>query len=150
MSQLGHNATLGGGGFHHLALRAYDFDKTVDFYTNGLGFTKKLIWGEDGRDGGGVDSRAVMLDTGDGNYLEVFAGGARPGSEVPEGALFHFALRTPDVDAALERARAYGATVTVEPKTVAPPHAERPVEFRIAFVKGFDGEVIEFFYNPEL
>ncbi len=75
MPNNGHNTTIGGGGFHHLALRAYDFDKTLDFYINGLGFQKKHGWGEDGRSKGEPDSRAVMLDTGDGNYLEVFAGG---------------------------------------------------------------------------
>ena len=150
MSKTGHNNTISGGGFHHLALRAYDFDKTLDFYINGLGFTKAHSWGEDGRSKDEKDSRAVMLDTGDGNYLEIFAGGTKPAAEVPEGALLHFALRTNDVEAATERARAHGATVTIEPKKVVPAHSERPLEFHISFVRGLDGEVIEFFANPEL
>ena len=150
MPNNGHNTTIGGGGFHHLALRAYDFDKTLDFYINGLGFQKKHGWGEDGRSKGEPDSRAAMLDTGDGNYLEVFAGGKTLPEDVPEGALFHFAIRSSDVPAALERARAHGATVTMEPKKVTPPNSERPLEFHIAFVRGFNGEVIEFFDNPEL
>ncbi len=84
--------------------------------------------------------------------MEVFAGGTRaPGEEVPEGALLHFALRTNNCDAALERARAAGATVTMEPKSVTPAHAEEPKQtFRIAFVKGLNGEVIEFFQNDVL
>ena len=58
----GKNSTIGGGGFHHVAIRARDFDKSVAFYTAALGFTPKIAW---------VDkpSRAIMLDTGDGNYL---------------------------------------------------------------------------------
>ena len=68
MAFLGSNSKIGGGGFHHVAIRVYDFDATVRFYTEVLGFTDKVRWGEG-------DNRAIMLDTGDGNYLEVFAGG---------------------------------------------------------------------------
>lgn len=150
MSKVGHNTTLNGGGFHHLALKAYDFDKTLDFYINGLGFAKAHGWGEDGRSKGEPDSRAVMLDTGDGNYLEVFAGGPPPALEAPGGPLLHFAIRTTDVPGATERARDHGAVVTIEPKRVTPNHSERPLEFHISFVRGLDGEVIEFFDNPEL
>jgi glyoxylase I family protein len=150
MPNNGHNATLRGGGFHHIAIRAGDFEATLKFYIEGLGFQRVYGWGEDGTAKGERDSRAVMLDTGDGNYLEVFAGGKRaPGEAVPEGALLHYALRTDDCDAALERARQAGATVTVETKTV-PIAGDRPLEFRIAFVRGLDGEIIEFFQNDAL
>jgi glyoxylase I family protein len=151
MPNNGNNATLHGGGFHHIAIRACDFDATLKFYIDGLGFRRVHGWGKDSRAEGGKDSRAALLDTGDGNYLEVFAGGTRrPGEEVPEGALLHFALRTSNTDAALERARAAGAVVTVEPRSVTPDHSERPLEFRIAFVKGPDGEIVEFFQNDQL
>src|ERR1043166_6073056 len=127
MPNNGHNATLHGGGFHHIAIRAYDFEATLKFYQEGLGFRRVYGWGEDGRAKGEKDSRAALLDTGDGNYMEVFAGGTRPpGEAVPEAARRHFALRTNDCDAARERARAAGATVTIEPKSVTPPHAEEP------------------------
>lgn len=150
MGKTGHNETISGGGFHHIALRVFDFDKTMHFYVNGLGFQKAHAWGRDGRSEGQPDSRAVMLDTGDGNYLEVFAGGAKPAEEVTDGVLLHFAIRTSDVKGATERARAHGGRVTIEPKKVTPDHSERPLEFHIAFVRGLDGEVIEFFDNPEL
>ncbi len=130
-------------GFHHIALRASDFEATLRFYQDGLGFVRAYGWGEG-------DGRATMLDTGDGNYLEVFAGGRRaPGEEAPEGALLHFALRTSDVDAAYARALAAGARSQVEPKDVTLP-GEPPVPVRLAFVKGPDGEVIEFFQNDAL
>lgn len=150
MPNNGQNTTIGGGGFHHIALRAYDFDKTLDFYINGLGFQKKHGWGEDGRSKGEPDSRAAMLDTGDGNYLEVFAGGKGQPEDVPEGALLHFAIRSQDIPGTTERARAHGAVVTMEPKKVTPAHSERPLEFHISFVRGPNGEVIEFFDNAEL
>jgi len=152
MPNNGKNETLRGGGFHHVAIRAYDFDKSLKFYVEGLGFTRRYGWGEDGRAKGEKDSRAAMLDTGDGNYVELFAGSTRqPGTNQTEDVVFHFAIRTNDCDAALERARQAGATVTMEVKDVVPPLAEEPQEtFRIAFVKGPDGEVIEFFQNPNL
>ena len=132
-----------GPGFHHIALRAYDFEATLKFYSEGLGFKRAYGWGEG-------DQRAAMLDTGDGNYLEVFAGGKRPhGEDPPEGALLHFALRVADTDAAFARAVAAGARPTVEPKSV-PIDGDRPLTFRIAFCKGLDGEIIEFFCNEEL
>ena len=91
-----------------------------------------------------------MLDTGDGNYVEVFAGGKHPiGEELPEGALLHFALRTQDCDRAIERARAAGAVVTIEPKSLDLP-GNPPVPVRIAFCRGLNGEIIEFFQNETL
>ena len=151
MPNTGHNETLRGGGFHHIAIRAFDFDATLKFYIEGLGFKPTHSWGEDGRANGEKDSRAAMLDVGDGNYLEVFAGReGDPSAAIPEGGLIHFALRTSDTEAALERARSRGATVTMEPKRVIPPNSARPLEFHIAFIKGPNGEVIEFFDNSEL
>lgn len=148
----GKNDAIAGGGFHHIAIRAYDFDASLRFYTEGLGFTRRYGWGVDGRADGERDSRAALLDTGDGNYLELFAGGTRPhGSAPPEEVVLHFALRTTDTDAATERARQAGATVTQEPKSVVPNHAEAPAQtFRISFVRGLDGELIEFFQNENL
>ncbi len=149
---LGSNKAIAGGGFHHIAIRANDFDASLRFYTDGLGFVRRYGWGEDAREKGDKDSRAALLDTGDGNYLELFAGGTRPpGSSAPEEVLLHFALRTGDTDAALERARQAGAIVTTEPKSVVPAHADDPRQtFRIAFVRGPDGELIEFFQNDVL
>ena len=131
----GQNLKIGGGGFHHIALKAANFEKSVKFYTEGLGFLISMSWGE-GND------RAVMLDTGDGNFLELFAGGT-PG-EKPEGSLLHMAFRTDNCDMALNQAIAAGAVVTKEPFDV-DIKSDPVTPVRIAFCKGFDGEVIEFF-----
>ncbi len=85
-----------------------------------------------------------MLDTGDGNYLEMFTGGKGP---VPEGPILHFALRTADCDAACERARAAGAQVTMEPKSLTINSTPSPTDVRIAFFTGPDGEIVELFQN---
>jgi len=127
-----------GKGFHHVAIRARDFDASVKFYTEGLGFKEKIAWGEG-------DRRAVMLDGGNGNYIEIFAGGTDVPK--PEGTYLHLALRTADCDAAIARARAAGAEVTVEPKDVVIQSRPAPTPVRLAFCKGPDGELIEFFQN---
>jgi glyoxylase I family protein len=137
------NPVIPGCGYHHVAIRAADFDRTLQFYTEGFGFRPAMRWGEG-------DRRAALLDTGDGNYLEVFAGGKRgPDDPVPEGAILHFAFRTTDCDAAIERARAAGARVTVEPKTLALESQPPGFTIRIAFCQGPDGELIEFFQNDQ-
>ncbi len=122
-------------GFHHLAIRVKDFDASVKFYTEGLGFKPRLSWGEG-------DNRAMLLDTGDGNYIELFAGG--PQEEKPEGTWLHVAFRTDDCAAALEAAKAAGAQVTMEVTDVT--LGDNPsMDARIAFFKGPDGELIELF-----
>ncbi|RTE06740.1 VOC family protein [Paenibacillus whitsoniae] len=134
---MGMNEKIGGGGFHHVALRANDFEATVKFYTEGLGFQQVQAWGEG-------DKRIVLLDTGDGNYLEVFAGGN--GEPKPEGYYFHVAFRTNNVDQAVETAVAAGAVVTVAPKNAVLGNTP-PTPVRIAFVQGLNGEILEFFQS---
>jgi glyoxylase I family protein len=130
-------------GFHHAALKARDFSASLKFYQEGLGFIPKIAWGQG-------DGRAVMLEAGNGNFLELFAGGAarapRPAGSPgePEPPLLHLAFRAPSCDAALERARKAGAVVIAEPKTVTIPSTP-PTTVRIAFCLGPDGETIEFF-----
>ena len=128
------NTTVTGCGFHHLALKVRNFEKSHRFYTVGLGFHESFAWGEG-------DNRAAMLDFGDGNYLEIYAGGLK---EKTEDAMLHFALRTSDCDGAVKAAQELGAEITVTPKDVDIPSS--PVQrVRIAFLKGPDGEIVEFF-----
>jgi len=123
-------------GFHHVALRAADFDASIAFYTEVLGFRAGTAWGEG-------NGRAIMLDAGNGNFIEVFAGGT-PGPK-PEGALLHLALSANDVDGTFARARDAGAPVVMEPATVNVDSKPKPMSIRLAFFKGPDGEVIELF-----
>ena len=130
------NKIIKGCGVHHIALRAYDFEKTVKFYTDGLGFTKSISWGEG-------DKRIIMLDPGDGNFLEVFAGGTD--EEKPEGSYIHLAFGTDDCKHAMECAKKAGAVVTVEPKDVLIDSKPEKTNVRLGFCKGLNGELIEFF-----
>lgn len=140
-------------GFHHVAIRAVDFDATMRFYTEGLGFRVHYGFSVPGR----ID-RAAFLDAGDGRYIEVFGQGStvqaegrrrRPDEEPTEGALLHFCLRVADVDASYERALAVGAVSRIAPRTAA-LGGEPPAEVRIAFVTGPNGEVIEFLKSEQL
>ncbi|HEY0073016.1 MAG TPA: VOC family protein [Abditibacteriaceae bacterium] len=137
------NNTIPGCGFHHVAIRTAKWDESIRFYTQGLGFNQKITWDEAPR-------RAVMLDTGDGNYLEIFEREAiENGPDDNRASILHFALRADDCEAAVEKARAAGAEVTLEPK-VPEPFTQLGLKTKIAFIKGPDGEIVEFFESENL
>jgi glyoxylase I family protein len=133
------------GGFHHVCVKTRDWDRTMQFYREVLGCVEKVAWRT-------APNRAVMLDCGKANYIEVF----EDHSYVPaaNGAVLHFALRTTQLDEVAARVRAFGAKITMEPKDVTIPNtatgpsaAVGPVPIRIFFCEGPSGEVIEFFQN---
>lgn len=128
-------------GIHHAAIRSTNFDASVGFYKNVLGLQSRISWGEQGK-------RAVMIDAGDGNYIEIFEF-AEPAA-AQEAILLHFALRTDDCSAMLEKVRESGAVVTMEPKEVTIDSNIGPVLVKIAFFKGPDGEIVELFENSVL
>lgn len=132
----GTNRTIGGGGFHHVALRAADFDASVRFYTQLLGFRETMRWGD-------APKQAVMLDTGDGSCVEIFAGG--PEGDKPEGALLHMALNCDDVAGVIQKLVDQGVELLSGPSDVDIPTRPEATPVRIAFFKGPDGEVIELF-----
>jgi glyoxylase I family protein len=140
-------------GFHHVAIRAVDFDESVKFYTEGLGFRVHFPFSVPGR----ID-RAAFLDAGDGRFIELFGQGSTvqaegrrrlPNEERTEGAMLHFCLKVTDTDASYARAMAAGADSRIEPRSVR--LGEDPlVEVRIAFVTGPNGEVIEFMQSEQM
>ncbi len=126
-------------GFHHIAIKASDFDKSVAFY-KALGLTERVRWSEG-------DNRAVMLNMGDGGLIELFAGGKareKTADEVNEHWL-HLALKVEDVEYAYATAINSGAVPRTAPMDVSPDGAVPAMKMRIAFVYGPDGEIIEFF-----
>jgi len=129
------NEKIPGAGTHHIAVASADFDRSVKFYTEGLGMAPVAFWGE----GSG---RAALLDIGDGTHVEIFANGTAQTQE--NAKLVHFAIKTTDPDKAFEAALAAGAREQTAPFSTAIP-CEPPMPVRIAFVRGPDGEVLEFF-----
>jgi catechol 2,3-dioxygenase-like lactoylglutathione lyase family enzyme len=139
---------MAGQGFHHVAIRAIDFDATLKFYAEGLGCSVHFEFSVPGR----ID-RAAFLDMGDGRYIEVFGPAStvqsegrrrRPEEEPTEGALLHFCFRVDDVEAAYSRALTAGAVSRIAPMTA------QLVGGEIAFVTGPNGEVIEFLRSEKL
>lgn len=131
------NTKVPGLAIAHLALKATDFEKSYKFYTEGLGMTPYLTWGEGAK-------RIQMLKFGGGaGILELFAGGS---DELPEmGKYVHFAYSVEDIDAAYATALAAGAKPLTPPKTVDLDSKPEKRSIRIAFVYGPDNEQIEFF-----
>lgn len=124
-------------GFHHTAITTRDFEASVKFYTETLGMKTKITWGKS-------PDRAIMIDAGDGNYVEIFE---RADASPKDGTVIHFALRTDDCTAMTERVRAAGMEITVETKDVTIDANVGPVPVRISFFKGPSGEVVELFEN---
>lgn len=124
-------------GFHHVAIRPRDFEASLRFYTQGLGLKERIRWNDGKKD-------IVLLDVGNGNYIEVFENG-KP--DQPEGIWCHIALRTDDVDDAVRRVVAAGGRVMFPPKDNVIEGKNERIPTRLAFCRGPDGEIIEFFQN---
>ncbi len=129
------NTQIFGMGFHHIALKCADIHKSLAMY-HALGMTEVVRWGE----GEGL---VVMLDVGDGGRIELFAGGT-PNTAENEKWL-HFALYVNDVDTAYQTALAAGFISHIAPKIATPFSTPAGLKLNVAFVKGPDGELVEFF-----
>ena len=99
-----------------VAITTQEYERLVSFYCDGLGIEPAAIWNNDG-------GRALMLNMGNAT-LELFderqadvIDGLEAGQRI--SGPIRFALRVPDLDAAMERLLAHGATL-VHPPVVTP------------------------------
>ena len=108
-----------------VALTTQDYERLASFYLEGLGLKPAQVWPED-------QGRALVLDLGRAT-LEVFDEkqaetvdqlevGRRVSGQV------RFALQVPDLEAAVERLIAHGATLVHPP--VVTPWGDRNVRFQ--------------------
>ena len=133
---------------HHTALRPTkeNFERTLAFYTELLGFTAddQWIWNNEGR-----EIPCAMVNPGDGVMIEIFGGGSS--DQMPIGSYPHVCYEADDVIGLMQKLEAagYGAT---DPQGEPSPQVytdyllrESPrILWRCAFIKGPCGEVIEF------
>jgi glyoxylase I family protein len=129
------NRQIPGCGAHHIALQTRDWDASLRLYRDILGMRIVAEFGTPER-------RILLLDIGDGSYIELFA--PLPGADdqpVNANLLTHVALATTDTRQAIEHVRQAGYTIKTEPKDV----QLGPIPATIAFFNGPNGETIEFF-----
>ena len=134
------NKKISGCTFHHVALQTSDFEKSLRFYTEGLGFeVYKTFTASMGK-------KVALIDIGEGSYFELFSDG-----EVKEdkrdyaGRYFHLALKVDNAFEAYKRAVEYGGEeMGKAPREMELP-TEPPMPVVIGFIKGPDGEELEFF-----
>ena len=132
---------------HHVALRARDFERSVRFYTEGLGLGKPYLWNAPP-----FVSRAAFIPTGEGGWIEIFA--TEPDADAPvageqQGGMAHLALAYEDPHAAFERAVAAGGQ-PIEAPTTRTLHGDPPIEATLGWLLGPDNELIEIYRNDHL
>lgn len=135
------NNQLFGGGFHHVALGVQNFERSLNFYTTILGFK---VCAEFPHPMDPSIKQIAMLDTGDGNHLEIIA---CPAEQPARSDLFlHVAFRSENIDAVIAKVRLAGIEIVSEPQDIElatnPPSIIRNANF-----KGPDGEILELFQS---
>ena len=121
-------------GVHHIALypNEANFEKTVSFYKDVMGFPLKRQW---------ADGKCQMLSCGDNTVMEIVYHPELENVQL-EGSINHMAFATDDVDEIIEKVRSLGYKIMVEPKDVT---LGEGYNCRIAFFWGPVGETIELF-----
>ena len=129
------NEIIKGMSFQHIALKCCNIEKSLEMY-RALGMTEVCRWGEG-------EKLIVMLDIGYGGRIEFFANGND--DYKAKGKWAHFAVNVDDVDFAYKTALNAGFEPLTPPKTVPLDSKPEKISINIAFVKGPDGEELEFF-----
>jgi catechol 2,3-dioxygenase-like lactoylglutathione lyase family enzyme len=128
------NTTTPGCGFHHISIQTQTYDESMHLYRDILGMQVRLETNLGAR-------RLALLDMGDGSYVELQWNPEKDGPLAPGNPLAHFALATHDVRGVIEKLRAAGYPITMEPKDV----QLGTLPASVAFFTGPSGESVELF-----
>lgn len=134
MNSASTNKLIKGLGFNHISITTRKMEESLHFYCDILGMTieNELMVG---------DRQLFQLNIGDGMLVELSDPTAEnrelPSTPIP---LNHIGLVTDDLLDTVERVRSAGYEITVEPRRTGPG----PIHASLAFVKGPNGESIEF------
>ncbi len=124
---------------HHVALKCKDFEKSIAFY-KAIGLTEYSRLGTPERE-------IVLMKFPQGGMMELFSDG---GDMFPEeGKYVHLALTSSNVEEDYNKALVAGAKPLTPPKTVQLSSNPVPLTLHLAFVKGPDGEQLEFINSVE-
>ena len=119
-------------GIHHISMKCgtrEELNRAKHFYLTVLGFSVVREWPE-----------GMLIDSGSG-LIEIFGSGAGIRTK---GAIRHVAFSTDDVDGIVEKVKASGYEVFIDPKDIV-FRSEPEFHARMAFCFGPLGEEIEFF-----
>ncbi|KZE63580.1 glyoxalase [Paenibacillus jamilae] len=135
-------------GLAHVAIQARDYQATIAFYTEVLGFKRGHHWSLPSFR---IQEASMLISPDQRTCLEIFdndavipAQGKKAASEqdIAHGALLHLAFYVDHVDEIYQKALAHGARTFVEPNQLT--LGEPPLVVTNTLVHSPNGEVIEF------
>ncbi|WP_141502833.1 VOC family protein [Paenibacillus luteus] len=135
-------------GLAHVAIQANNYEQTIAFYTEVLGFKAGHHWSLPSFK---IKDATMLISPDQKTCIEVFDNEAEiaaqgkkaaSASEIAYGAILHFAFYVSDVDEIYHRALAHGAKAYVAPGSIT--LGEPPLVLRNAVIHSPNGEVIEF------
>ncbi|NOU89130.1 VOC family protein [Paenibacillus sp. LMG 31460] len=135
-------------GLAHVAIQAKDYQATLTFYTQVLGFKIGHHWSLPSFQ---IQEAAMLISPDQRTCIEIFdneavipAQGKKALSDedIAHGTLLHFAFYVDNVEEVYQKALAHGAKAFIEPDELS--LGEPPLVVRNALVHSPNGEVIEF------
>jgi glyoxylase I family protein len=135
---------LGIAGIHHVSLRVTDLDRSLKLYRDTLGFQLKTAFALN-------DRRFALLDVGHSGYVELVETKPSISPARADDVIWHFAVRTNDIDRTLEAVARAGYEVTrpTSRLDLMDTVTDQAFSIRIAFFRGPDGEEVELFEDPQ-
>ncbi|MCR8658576.1 VOC family protein [Paenibacillus endoradicis] len=135
-------------GLSHIAIQARDYNATIKFYIEVLGFKIGHHWSLPHFQ---IKDASMLISPDKRTCIEIFdddavipAQGKKALSEedITHGALLHFAFYVDDVDEIFQKALTHGAKAFIEPDYLS--LGEPPLVVKNAVIHSPNGEVIEF------